>query len=300
MDEKETTRFKLTYLPLEVTLVAAEYAELPGYLGSTLRGVIGQMLYQTDREAYEFLYTNGKKTKAGQDTAKPYLIIPPSYCQQKIRMEKNEELRFDILLLGCAVQYAPVLVSALQKISHYGLGAQRCPFYLASVVHKQELSVIWRKNIYYRTGVSETPLPFHTLQKIKGVSVKLCTPLRIRRGGKLVTSISFPTLIRNITTRITALTQRYGGWADQEEIERIQKLALEIKTVEETLWVEQLERYSNRLQEKMDFSGLLGEMEFEGELTPFVPWFYAAQILHIGRNTTFGMGKIRVRFIPEV
>lgn len=47
----------------------------------------------------------------------------------------------------------------------------------------------------------------------------------------------------------------------------------------------------------MDFSGLLGNVQFEGNITPFVPWLYAAQILHIGRNTTFGMGKIEVEFI---
>ena len=43
--------------------------------------------------------------------------------------------------------------------------------------------------------------------------------------------------------------------------------------------------------------GLIGTIEYEGDLTPFVPWLYAAQRLHIGRNTTFGMGKIQVYFI---
>lgn len=47
----------------------------------------------------------------------------------------------------------------------------------------------------------------------------------------------------------------------------------------------------------MDLRGLLGSIEFEGELTPFVPWLYAIQTLHIGRNTTFGMGKITVEFL---
>ena len=47
----------------------------------------------------------------------------------------------------------------------------------------------------------------------------------------------------------------------------------------------------------MDFSGLTGEVEYEGDLSPFVPWLYAAQTLHVGRNTTFGMGKLEVYFI---
>ena len=83
---------------------------------------------------------------------------------------------------------------------------------------------------------------------------------------------------------------------DRDEGERLQLIAAEIKTTKEDLRLEQLNRYSNRLREKMDFSGLLGELEFEGDLTPFVPWLFAAQILHIGRNTTFGMGRIEVYF----
>ena len=65
----------------------------------------------------------------------------------------------------------------------------------------------------------------------------------------------------------------------------------------EELRVERMERYSNRINGKMDFSGLTGEVEYEGDLSPFVPWLYAAQKLHVGRNTTFGMGKLEVYFI---
>lgn len=61
--------------------------------------------------------------------------------------------------------------------------------------------------------------------------------------------------------------------------------------------LEHMERYSNRLQEKMDFSGLMGEIEFAGDITPFVPWLSAAEVLHIGRNTTFGMGQVEVLFL---
>ena len=58
-----------------------------------------------------------------------------------------------------------------------------------------------------------------------------------------------------------------------------------------------MERYSNRTNEKMDFGGLMGSMSFHGDLSLFVPWLYAAQILHIGGNTTFGMGRIEVEII---
>ena len=93
------------------------------------------------------------------------------------------------------------------------------------------------------------------------------------------------------------IVERYGGWVDYDEVKNIQMLAAEVQTVREELELEVLERYSNRLHGKMDFSGLIGELEYAGELTPFVPWLATAEVLHIGRNTTFGMGNIQVYFI---
>ena len=38
----------------------------------------------------------------------------------------------------------------------------------------------------------------------------------------------------------------------------------------------------------------MGAMTFEGDLSPFIPWLNAAEVLHIGRNVTLGYGKIDV------
>ncbi|WP_374214151.1 CRISPR system precrRNA processing endoribonuclease RAMP protein Cas6 [Candidatus Desulfosporosinus nitrosoreducens] len=50
---------------------------------------------------------------------------------------------------------------------------------------------------------------------------------------------------------------------------------------------------------KIDFSGLTRSMRLQGELSTFVSWHYAAQILHVGRNTTFGVGEIEVEFTGD-
>lgn len=289
--------FDIRYLPLGISLVSLKRAELPPFLGSTLRGVIGQVLFRTDREAYDFLYVNGKSGERKQDIVKPYVIIPPETCKTKRIVEKGEEIKFKFILLGNAVKYAPSLALALQNIYRYGLGVQRYPFCLSQIINSQEQRILWRKENDYITKATDIIIPCHELPNVTGVVVRLCTPLRIRHKGQLLTRILFPTLIRNITNRIMAITERYGGRTDRDEVERLQMLATEIKMIKEDLRLEQLERYSNRLQEKMDLGGLLGKIEFEGDLTPFVPWLFAAQILHIGRNTTFGMGRIEVYFL---
>lgn len=289
--------FDIRYLPLKISLISLKRAELPPYLGSTLRGVIGQALYRTDQEAYNFLYANGKKCKGKQDIVNPYMIIPPKTCGIKNIVEQGEELNFEFILLGNAVKYAYSLVMALQNICRYGLGAQRYPFCLSRIINSQDHRILWWKENYYGAGANHTKLRCYGLEDVTCAVVRFCTPLRIRRKGQLLTSISFLTLIRNIISRLDAITERYGGWLDKNEAERLMTLTTEIKMTKEDLRLVYLERYSNRLKEKMDLSGLLGEVEFRGKLTPFVPWLHAAQILHIGRNTTFGMGRIEVYFL---
>jgi len=286
--------FFIKYLPMKISLVSLETASLPAYLGSTLRGAIGQALHH-DTTAFNYLYNNRTLDGNTQDTVNPYVIIPPAICDDPYHT--GEELNFHILLLGDAAQYTQSLVNALQSIQKLELGASRYPFELKKITHSLDQRVIWQNGLYYANAVRSSILPYRSLSDISKVTIRMQTPLRIRRDGVLLETIDFPTIIRNIVHRIEAITKRYGGWVDSIEGNRIQTLSSEVKVIENHLELKDMKRYSNKLREKMDFSGLLGVIQFEGELTPFVPWLYAAQILHIGRNTTFGMGRIEVEFI---
>ena len=118
--------FKISYLPLKVYLISQQRAELPPYLGSTLRGVIGQALLQTDKDACDFLYRNGEDTMhTGQVVVKPYMIIPPEICMPLTVIRQGEGIEFEFLLFGNAVECLPALIQALEKIHRFGLGARR-------------------------------------------------------------------------------------------------------------------------------------------------------------------------------
>lgn len=291
---EEQTAFFLEYLPMEISLIAMEEAVLPEYLGSTLRGVIGYALYDST-EAYSYLYHNHLYSKGHKDITNPYIIIPPS--ERKNRYQKGKALRFHILLLGNAAQYAKALIDAVKEVPKYGLGASRHPFKLVKVKNSATQRVIWKDGSFYLAAAQSIALPYRSLPDVSQALVTIRSPLRIRRNGALLESIDFPTVIRNVTRRLEALTARYGGWVDTEKAQQLKELSASIGVVGEDLQIQHLERYSNRLEGKMDLSGLMGSILFKGELTPFVPWLYAAQTLHIGRNTTFGMGQIEVEFI---
>ena len=289
--------FEISYLPLAISLLALEQAELPSFLGSTLRGAIGQSLLQVDKEASAFLYRNGDGEVNGKITAKPYMILPPKVCTPQTVIEQGDYLKFKILLFGRAEKYLSSVVSALVRIGRFGLGARRYQFELRDIIDSQTQRIVWHRGQYFKAAATAAMVPYRRMRNAAGAVVELCTPLRIRHGGRLLRTLSFQTLIRNIINRIADLTERYGGWLDKEEADKVLESAGNIQTVYEGVKMIGLERYSNRIDRKMDFSGLCGRIEYAGEMSQFVPWLYAAQCLHIGRNTTFGMGKIQVYFI---
>ncbi len=290
----EQIAFFLKYLPMIISLVSMETAVLPAYLGSTLRGALGQALHR-DTNAFNYLYNNRALSNNQQDIINPYVIVPPLI--NKTTYLEGEELNFEIYLLGDATQFSHSIINALCSAQEFGLGASRHSFALTKVTHSLDQRIIWQDDILHKVAAQSAILPYRSLSDVKQLVIRTYTPLRIRRDGVLLEKVDFPTIIRNVTHRIEAIAERYGGWVDKEEIERIQILSTEVSIIQDHLELKNMERYSTRRGEKMDLSGLMGMVRFEGELTPFVPWLYSAQILHIGRNTTFGMGRIEVEFV---
>lgn len=288
MINNEPVHFSLKYLPLLIRLRCCEPARLPGYLGSTLHGILGWALLN-HKEAYRYIYENRKMAEGGYDIPNPYIINPPGYREQ---YNKGDELRFQVILLGDALRYAEQLINALITAGSFTIGAERKRFQLEEIMQYDQLQSIWKPGLYAPEAIKAEAISEHRTEGCTNCSIQLLTPLRIRRGGSLLTELDFITIFRSISRRITELTARYGGYVNEQEIAWLMEAAQHIQKTSSGLYVKNMERYSTRRDKKMDLSGLLGAMTFQGELAPFTPWLNAACILHLGRNTTLGCGKI--------
>jgi hypothetical protein len=287
--------FALSYLPLLIRLQCQKTTRLPLFLGSTMHGIMGWALKRYSPEAYSYLFENKRMSGGKQDIVNPYFIEPP---KSKSHFEKGELLTFTFVLVGNAIHYADAVINALRQSRTFGLGAQRAPFILKDILHGTQF-----ENVYSEEGLNNLALKPENIHFVSGhehatwCSLHLLTPLRIRRNGKLVEDITFPTIIRNITKRIEMLTERYGGHINTELATSSCEIAQSIDMTVSALHLSQMHRFSNRKNESMDWSGMLGALQFEGELSTFIPWLKAAQVLHIGRNSTFGCGKIDLIYL---
>ena len=55
------------------------------------------------------------------------------------------------------------------------------------------------------------------------------------------------------------------------------------------------ERYSARQDVRMKMGGILGSVTFSGDLSEFMPYLLLGGHLHVGKGTSFGLGRYEIR-----
>lgn len=143
--------------------------------------------------------------------------------------------------------------------------------------------------------VSEQRLVQRWPEAAAEIEVRFVTPVRIESGR--VTD--FYELVYQLANRIGGLWQLHGKtWPGQAEFFRwrneLLKAAREVKTVSSELRDFQTSRYSNRQQQKLPIYGFIGSMRFAGNFAPFEELLRVGEIVHIGQQTGFGFGRIRI------
>lgn len=291
--------------------------ELPQYKGSTLRGGFGSAFRQiVCREeillcsdcivkevcpyalVFESMPPPGSDWKA--DTIpRPFVIEPP--MTSKTSFKPNEELEFTIVLFGKAIPLLPYFIAAFRQLGRNGFGKGRRSFVLTEVCCLNESNepgdVIYQDGgqimnnpqiIYGRALLAHLP---STCSKIK---VCFETMTRIREHQSLTIDLTFQTFFRTLVRRISALFAFYHTTPWEYDYRTMIEASSNIETESSDLqWVD-WERYSQRQATSMKLGGFVGNIVFKGDLMPFLPVIWLGQYTHVGKVTTFGLGKYQV------
>ncbi|MBF0200184.1 MAG: CRISPR system precrRNA processing endoribonuclease RAMP protein Cas6 [Desulfamplus sp.] len=127
----------------------------------------------------------------------------------------------------------------------------------------------------------------------RNLAIDIVTPLRIISRDAPVAHLPFSVLMRSIIRRNTALLNVYGYGEPGLDYPAMIEAARDVTVIENNLkWLD-WKRYSSRHDKKMLMGGLTGRVIYEGDFTPFIAMLNMAEAVHAGKNTTFGLGKIR-------
>jgi len=136
--------------------------------------------------------------------------------------------------------------------------------------------------------------PLSTAPALEGqATLRFHTPLRLQVQSKPVRAdqITARNLLIGLERRYQLLCDVHlGAAAPQLDFATLSAQAATITLkVEDLHWFD-WGRYSQRQQQEMQLGGLLGSLHLQGDLAPFAQLLHQGQWLHVGKNTSFGLG----------
>ncbi|MFQ5851041.1 MAG: CRISPR system precrRNA processing endoribonuclease RAMP protein Cas6 [Candidatus Binatia bacterium] len=305
----------LRILPLRITLQAETLIQLPPYKGSTLRGGFGHAFKDAvcvvehrecercilrSRCAYPYVFDtvvpeNAARLRKYPAAPHPFVLLPP--LEEKRAYEPGERIGFALTLIGKGADYLPYFIYALARLGErYGLGRDRGRFSVDSVAW---LSPEGAEGVIYegREKILRNSFRPLTLKDLPlsdpgpEVTLNFLTPTRIVYGGALTQAPEFHVVVRALLRRLSNLAYFHCGSDLKLDFRGLIAEAEKVKTASSRLGWYDWERYSARQEARMKLGGFVGEITYAGGLEPFMAFLRLGELLHVGKGTSFGLGK---------
>jgi len=300
-------------------------ARVPNYLGSTLRGAFGWALKRCacmlktlecqscvlkEGCAYMYLFATeqyAEKENGGSINARPHPLVFQPDRKRIPAAREGENWSFSLLVFGKSNEFLHHIVYSVKMMGEAGIGAGS-----TRGMGRFKLEKVSANGLDIFDGITghlrDEPQPTNLALGDMGVAVDrvgvyLRTPLRLKQENRLQTELPFHALIRTVLRRISALETAYGLEGKGEpmlDYRGLVKRAEEVRIKESTLRWNDLQRYSNRQQQKVSLSGLTGKIDYSGDITEFIPLLIYASKVHIGKQTLFGLGRMEISPGTEV
>ncbi len=307
---------RFQFLKVRFILVPVEPIILPPYKGSTLRGAFGHAFRKVvcivkdkdcvdcllrSRCAYSYIFET--PTPEGTSRMKkypyvphPFVITPP--LQDKRVYKPEEELSFSLTLIGRAAEYLPYFIYTFEELGRRGIGKGKGRYRLLRVEDGKERVIYQAEDKGLRGDY--TSLSWLQILRMKGelgpqeLTLRFLTPTRLKFNGRFTSQLEFHILIRNLLRRISLLAYFHCGIELDLDFREIIDGAKSVEKRDDRLRWYDWERYSRRQDVRLKMGGIVGEVSFVGELGEFLPFLLLGEQIHVGKGTSFGLGKYEI------
>jgi len=219
------------------------------------------------------------------------------------RYSAGSDFRIDIHVFDVAEPVLEYLVLSFLELASEGIGAGRGRIALRRV-HAVSASGNPGALVYddghglepeANTKI-ELPLVATEGAPVRRVRIRLVTPTELKSGGEVLESLPFRAVFARARDRVCTLASLYRDPLAglDYDFRALGRRAAGVETVSTDLrWVS-AQRRSSRSGEVHPLGGLVGEVQYAGELAEFMPILRAAEWTGIGRQTVWGKGAIKV------
>ena len=318
----------------ELSIQAKDPIILPSYKGSTLRGGFGNAFKRVvcalkEKECpacilkEQCVYSYVFETPPPADTRvmrkylsvpHPFVIEPPP--ERRMGYKPGDGMVFGLTLIGKAIDYLPYFIYTFDELGNIGIGKGRGKYKLMSVSQKktdpsplagcracppeENNTPIYSSETKRLEPFIPEVLPIDIEPPDAGqtaiLALNFLSPTRIYHDDHLAHGLEFHILIRQLLRRTSMLGYFHcdidtASWNFKGCIDRAKEIATKKTNLKWYAW----QRYSGRQDRRIDMDGFVGEITYEGNMAPFLSLLKAGEVLHVGKATTFGLGRYEMR-----
>jgi len=224
-----------------------------------------------------------------QNVPQPFVLVVPGL---KSHSENSSMLTWGVRLFGQACNYWPYLVHVYHTVGQRGLGKRRVPYRLRVVTDRISKRPVWfpdRRDVQPPT-IGNLSDHQKTVPEQCTLRWVFSTPVRFSLHSGELSGLD---LVLAGRRRLKIMNYFYGQQSEQEPGQSEERLeAAEFTTLASHIRPWRLQRYSARQGRKMSLYGLLGKIVIRGPWGRSGPWLQAVPLLHLGKATSFGFGRV--------
>lgn len=306
-------KMRIRYIKLHFTLVILENGTLPRTKVSALRGGMGHALLMANCIRDEYCEAcDFSEDCLVQRMMYPKMKIRPDFMNTKdsegfvIECEDTrewvhtgDELSFNLLLFGRTIVYFQQYLQAFYYFGMQGIGREHVRFQISKVTNTVGETLVEGSSIYKEryTVMLVSDYVRHRLAsaEVRKIVDRDCcrlvfqSPLALKYQGEMQEHFLPEAIIAAIERRIFILNCYEGNEEYSKDIAALAEEHIPA-VLNERVWPERVKRYSGTQNSKVAFNGIRGWCDLKG-LEDTIELLLAGELLHIGKNTSFGFGK---------
>lgn len=214
----------------------------------------------------------------------------------KREFKKGDTLEFNLILFGKSIVHFSQYIQSVFALGQCGLGTNNSHFIISGIKNEDGEDILQNNNIlmsnYKLSTLNEyvgKRLQCYDEKDISNLKITFHSPVTIKYRGEFIRQFDIDAIISSLVRRIEMLNYYEGkplvGSHLIDNIPEIQK---------QHSYHENVNRYSSRHKENIKLHGLLGSLILNNVDNETLKLLLAGELLHIGKNTSFGFGRYTV------
>lgn len=297
---------RVKYIKLHFRIQMMEDTMLPIHKASALRGGMGEMLLRINcirnrncencefeqecivrRVMYSKMRIQPVFMSSGDSVG--YVINCENY---KEFFHEGDIVDFDLILFGRMVVYFGQILQAFQYLGYFGMGKNCSHFRIVDIANSRR-ERIKNGNDVYLDRLNPMSIGDYVTYRKRNVEnmgkLVFYTPLALKVQGEYLEKFDISAIIRAIERRLYMLncyegieTERrdFTGHIPEQIGQRAEKYSVQ--------------RYSNRQDQMIRLDGICGDLTIRNIEKQIQELLLAGELIHIGKNTSFGFGRYRM------